>query len=51
MTGSSFLLQVQWKPLMDEIFAANFTDSDTLYVVDPGYLERLREMLSHFQNR
>jgi len=46
-----FLSQVQWKPLMDEIFATNFTDSDTLYVVDPSYLEKLHQMLIRFQDR
>ncbi|KDR19260.1 Endothelin-converting enzyme-like 1 [Zootermopsis nevadensis] len=42
---------VQWKPLMDEIFATNFTDSDKFYVVAPEYFESLQKMLTHFQNR
>jgi hypothetical protein len=36
---------------MDEVFATNFTDSDTFYVVAPDYFESLRKMLTHFQNR
>ena len=51
ITVCLYLSQVQWKPLMEEIFATNFTDSDTLYVVDPSYLEKLRHMLTKFQDR
>jgi hypothetical protein len=46
-----FALQVQWKPLMDEVFATNFTDSDMFYVVAPDYMESLQQMLTHFENR
>ncbi|PNF32145.1 hypothetical protein B7P43_G02843 [Cryptotermes secundus] len=42
---------VQWKPLMDDVFATNFTDNDIFYVIDPNYLKDLHQMLTHFQNR
>ncbi|XP_069672464.1 endothelin-converting enzyme-like 1 [Periplaneta americana] len=42
---------IQWKHLLDEVFATNFTDEDSLYVVAPNYLSSLHQMLSHFQNR
>ncbi|XP_063236102.1 endothelin-converting enzyme-like 1 [Bacillus rossius redtenbacheri] len=48
---ASMLSKIQWKALLDELFATNFTESDVVYVGAANYLESLQRLLSHFQQR
>ncbi|XP_068084571.1 neprilysin-1-like [Anabrus simplex] len=42
---------MQWEPLMEQVFAKNFSTDDIFYVAAPDYLASLRHMLTRFQKR